>query len=115
MRLTTQLVWAATKWIAGCKGWKLEDHDVDWKSQTHRPVIESVEEGRVRLAAQPILSGTGCPVPEGTVCWCETKEVGGLQSKDERVRVPREGGDVWTVRTLERNMFAFLGLEDSGL
>jgi hypothetical protein len=30
VRLTTKLVWAAAKWIAGCRGWKVEDGDTKW-------------------------------------------------------------------------------------
>ena len=31
VKLSTQLVWAATEWIARCKGWKLESDDApDW-------------------------------------------------------------------------------------
>lgn len=30
MRLTSKLVWAATNWIARCRGWKVEDGDEEW-------------------------------------------------------------------------------------
>jgi len=30
VRLTSKLVWAATNWIAGCRGWKVEDGKEDW-------------------------------------------------------------------------------------
>jgi len=62
-RRTGQLVWAATRWIVGCRGWQIEDGD-------------------------------------------EEKDDAGVEghTKDE--------GDVWAVRTLERNMARFLGLVD---
>lgn len=32
IRLSSRLVWAATVWIAGCKGWEIETGDtVDWE------------------------------------------------------------------------------------
>ena len=30
VRRTAQLVWAATKWIAGCRGWQVENGDEEW-------------------------------------------------------------------------------------
>jgi Tat protein secretion system quality control protein TatD with DNase activity len=63
VRRTAQLVWAATEWIARCRGWQVEDGDEEWDDagvETH--------------------------------------------TKDE--------GNVWVVRTLERNTARFLGLVD---
>lgn len=69
VRRTAQLVWAATKWIAGCRGWKVEEGDEEWD-----------------------VADTGC---------------------DERVTSIE--GEVWAVRTLERNMATFLKLVDDPL
>jgi hypothetical protein len=30
VRSTTRLVWAATRWIAGCRGWKVESGEDEW-------------------------------------------------------------------------------------
>jgi hypothetical protein len=30
VRRTAQLVWAATRWIAGCRGWQVEDGEEEW-------------------------------------------------------------------------------------
>lgn len=75
VRLTTKLVWAAIRWIAGCKGWKVEEGKSDWE-----------------------LDQTGQ----------EEDEVGA----DGRVRDTGEDGEVWVVRTLERNWARFMGLLD---
>lgn len=106
MRYTTKLVWAATKWIAGCKGWRVEDGKEEWGSRTDQQIVEPLDEGQVWVAAQPI--------PEGAVCRREEDEVQRSRSTDERARVPRDKGEFWAVRKLERNMFQFLGLEDRG-
>jgi Tat protein secretion system quality control protein TatD with DNase activity len=68
VRRTAQLVWAATRWIAGCRGSQVEDGNEEWDAAD----VNSVREE------------TG------------TKDV----------------GEVWAVRTLERNMARFLGLVD---
>jgi len=76
VRHTTKLVWAATKWIAGCRGWKVEDGETEWRPGTDRPIA--------------------IPMPEGEV-W-----------------EPWATGQMGAVRSLELNMFRFLGLEDRG-
>jgi Tat protein secretion system quality control protein TatD with DNase activity len=63
VRRMTQLVWAATKWIAGCRGWKVEDGNIEWNEL----------------------------------------------SDDSQ---PEDQGEIWAVKTLERNMASFLKIGD---
>jgi hypothetical protein len=40
VRRTAQLVWAATRWIAACRGWQVEDGDEEWDTAG----VDSVKE-----------------------------------------------------------------------
>ena len=106
MRYTTKLVWAATKWIAACKGWRVEDGKEEWGSRADQQIGELSDGAQVWDATQ--LD------PEGIVCRCEDDEVHGSRSGDALARMPRDEGEFWAVRKLEQNMFQFLGLEDTG-
>jgi len=68
VKRTAQLVWAATRWIAACRGWQVEDGDAEW----------------------------------------DATDVDG----DRGEKGTKDEGEVWAVRTFERNMARFLGLID---
>lgn len=52
VRLTTKLVWAATRWIAGCRGWKIEDGFHEW-------TLKDGEDEQVGSDGQVSLDGEG--------------------------------------------------------
>lgn len=106
VRLSTNLVWAATVWIANCKGWHLEGRD-----------------GRPGTTPSQIPDGksVGRDEPGMVVDGGEGEEngVGGAINTDEPSDADSEEYDqhgkpkekaIWTVRQLERNWNRFLGL-----
>lgn len=50
VRRTAQLVWAATKWIASCRGWKVEEGDEKWDATLG--VERDDEEGSLKDAGE---------------------------------------------------------------
>ncbi|WVW86580.1 hypothetical protein I302_108630 [Kwoniella bestiolae CBS 10118] len=80
VRLSDRLVWAATEWIARCKGWKLEGRDTpdgvaEWSIEDYGDEEDEEE---------------------------EFDEKGRLKKNKD------EGRDIWTVMTLERNWLRFM-------
>lgn len=49
VRISSRLVWAATRWIAGCKGWSVAGDDEEWNLE-YASDEEVGADGRVRPA-----------------------------------------------------------------
>jgi len=43
VRRTAQLVWAATRWIASCRGWLVEDGNEEWDAVGVEPYARDEE------------------------------------------------------------------------
>lgn len=107
VRLSTKLVWAATVWIANCKGWNLEGRDS--RSGADQAPDRAEDKSGDQQGAAPVVDGD-----EG-----EEDDIGGEIDTDEPSDADSEEYDqhgkpkekaIWTVRQLERNWHRFMGL-----
>nr|ODN95384.1 hypothetical protein L204_03923 [Cryptococcus depauperatus CBS 7855] len=81
VRQSARLVWAATVWIAACKGWKLEGRDA--YSKESQCLVKTKDE-------------------------CVDWDLEFEEEYDERGRLIEE--DVWCVKTLKQNWSRFMGI-----
>lgn len=137
VRLSTRAVWAAVKWVAGCRGegWKVEDDDAEWERVADDKKLEEGESAsksgggddtksgdieKDRMESNTPIGGSKGEVDANATGDTASRAVKVDGKKQQQKKKKKRGpggvrdtdGRIWTVRTLERNWARFMRLID---